>query len=63
MAALQKENPTEAETYLWEKIRNKKLGGYKFRRQHIIDRFIADFICLDESSSSRSMAKSINSQM
>jgi mannose-1-phosphate guanylyltransferase/very-short-patch-repair endonuclease len=48
MAALQKENPTEAETYLWEKIRNKKLGGYKFRRQHIIDRFIADFICLDK---------------
>ncbi len=48
MAALQKENPTKAETYLWEKIRNKKLGGYKFRRQHIIDRFIADFICLEK---------------
>ncbi|MCX6208825.1 MAG: methionine--tRNA ligase subunit beta, partial [Bacteroidetes bacterium] len=39
--------PTEAENVLWELLRGKKLGGYKFRRQHIINNFIADFICLE----------------
>ena len=38
-----KKNNTKAEALLWEELRNKKLG-YKFRRQHIIDVFIADFI-------------------
>jgi PncC family amidohydrolase len=41
-----KENPTLAESILWERLRNKKLAGYKFRRQHIIHSFIADFICI-----------------
>ncbi len=41
----QKDNPTEAEEILWTQLRGDKLG-IKFRRQHIIDRFIADFICL-----------------
>jgi very-short-patch-repair endonuclease len=39
-------NPTEAERGLWCILRTKQLEGYKFRRQHIIDRFIADFVCL-----------------
>jgi very-short-patch-repair endonuclease len=38
--------PTEAETILWEALKTKKLNDFKFRRQHIIDRFIADFVCL-----------------
>src|SRR5215216_4244691 len=38
-------NLTIAEEILWDKIRNKK-ENYKFRRQHIIDKFIADFVCL-----------------
>ncbi len=41
-----RKNPTEAESVLWEIIRGKKLSGYKFRRQHIIGSFIADFVCL-----------------
>ena len=41
-----KENPTIAETVLWKMLQNKKAGGYKFRRQHIIRSFIADFICI-----------------
>ena len=41
-------NPTEAEIVLWELLRGKKLEGYKFRRQHIIGSFIADFVCLSE---------------
>jgi len=40
-----KDNPTEAEKLIWEYLRNKKTG-YKIRRQHIIDNFITDFVCL-----------------
>ncbi len=36
---------TPAEKILWEKLRGKSLGNYKFRRQHPIFRFIADFYC------------------
>lgn len=38
--------PTETENILWQLLRGKKLEGYKFRRQHIIGPFIADFVCL-----------------
>jgi isoleucyl-tRNA synthetase len=37
---------TQAESFLWDSLRNKQLEGYKFRRQHVVDQFIADFICL-----------------
>jgi very-short-patch-repair endonuclease len=36
---------TEAESLLWIRLRNKKLEGLKFRRQHPIGRFIVDFYC------------------
>ena len=36
---------TEAEKLLWAELRNKKLNGLKFRRQHPIDKFVADFYC------------------
>ncbi|WP_373055895.1 vitamin B12 dependent-methionine synthase activation domain-containing protein [Zunongwangia sp. H14] len=39
---------TEAERVLWNVLSNKKLEGYKFRRQHIIGSYIADFVCLKE---------------
>jgi very-short-patch-repair endonuclease len=38
-------NETEAETLLWQNLRNRKIAGLKFRRQHPIDKFIADFYC------------------
>ena len=38
-------NPTDAETALWEALRNNQLGE-KFRRQHIVGDFIVDFISL-----------------
>ena len=38
---------TEAEEILWERVRDSKLG-YKIRRQHAIDKFIADFVCLEK---------------
>ena len=39
-------NPTEAEDILWQHLRNSQLG-HKIRRQHPINEFIADFICLE----------------
>lgn len=41
-------NPTEAENLLWNIMRGKKMAGFKFRRQHIISNYIADFVCLSE---------------
>ena len=38
-------NMTKAERILWEAIRNGMLNGFKFRRQHPINNFIADFYC------------------
>ena len=38
--------PTEAENVLWQYLRDNQLG-IKFRRQHIIDKYIADFISLE----------------
>lgn len=38
-------NPTQAETVLWELLKNHNLGEH-FRRQHIILDYIADFVCL-----------------
>jgi very-short-patch-repair endonuclease len=40
--------PTDAERIMWEIVRNNKLGIH-FRRQHAIDDFIADFVCLSLS--------------
>lgn len=37
-------NPTQAEQILWEYLKNKQLGA-KFRRQHPISNYIADFYC------------------
>ncbi|RJP62796.1 MAG: methionine synthase [Ignavibacteriales bacterium] len=41
--------PTTAELILWENLKTKQLENYKFRRQHIIGSYIADFICLSEN--------------
>ena len=36
---------TKSEELLWDQLRNKKLSGLKFRRQHPIHIYIADFYC------------------
>ncbi|MEO6820502.1 MAG: vitamin B12 dependent-methionine synthase activation domain-containing protein [Ginsengibacter sp.] len=41
--------PTKAEELLWTLLISKKLEGYKFRRQHIIGSYIADFVCLGKN--------------
>lgn len=36
---------TEAEIVLWERLRLNRLEGYRFKPQHPISNFIADFYC------------------
>ncbi len=36
---------TPAEQVLWEALRDKRLNGLKFRRQHPVEQFILDFYC------------------
>jgi adenine-specific DNA-methyltransferase len=37
----------DAEHALWRHLRNRQLGGYKFRRQHPIGPYFADFACIE----------------
>jgi very-short-patch-repair endonuclease len=37
--------PAPAEKKLWRCLRDRQLGGFKFRRQHPLGPFIADFFC------------------
>ena len=36
---------TPFEIILWNYLKRSQLGGYKFRRQHVIDHCIVDFFC------------------
>lgn len=38
---------TDAEQRLWYHLRNRNLGGWKFRRQHRIGPYVVDFVCLE----------------
>jgi very-short-patch-repair endonuclease len=40
---------TDAESLLWHLLRGRNLLGFKFRRQHPIDRYILDFFCPEAS--------------
>lgn len=42
-----RQKQTPAEEALWARLRGRKLDGMKFRRQHPIGRFIADFYCAE----------------
>ena len=35
------------EKVLWSRLRNRKLGGFKFRRQHPLGPYVADFFCAE----------------
>lgn len=37
---------TRAEAILWQYLRASRLDGLRFRRQHPIDRYFADFACV-----------------
>ena len=36
---------TESERLLWEQLRDRRLEGMKFRRQHAVGAFVLDFHC------------------
>jgi very-short-patch-repair endonuclease len=40
-------NQTDAERLLWFRLRDRRLAGWKFKRQVPIDRFVVDFFCAD----------------
>ena len=37
----------DAERLLWRHLRDHRLGGFKFRRQHPIGPYFADFACIE----------------
>jgi very-short-patch-repair endonuclease len=42
-----RQNSTDAEKRLWAAFRGRQFEGFKFRRQHPIGFFIADFACIE----------------
>ena len=42
-----RKNQTDVEKLVWEQLRNRRLEGLKFRRQHPIEHYIVDFVCLE----------------
>jgi len=46
-AKVMRKEPTLEEALLWDEIRNRKLDD-KFRRQHLIGKYIVDFVCLEK---------------
>lgn len=42
-----RKNQTEAERIFWNAVRDKRLQGYKFRRQFPVGPYYADFACLE----------------
>ena len=46
-ARAMRSRPTDVERDLWWRLRDRKLGGLKFRRQRPEGPYIADFVCLE----------------
>jgi very-short-patch-repair endonuclease len=38
---------TEAEKHLWWAVKDRRLQGYKFRRQHPVGPYVLDFACTE----------------
>src|SRR5688572_11177896 len=36
---------TDAESCLWNSLRNRRMAGFKFRRQHQLGMYVTDFYC------------------
>ena len=47
-ARLLRKSFTDAELRMWQLLRNRNLQRFKFRRQHPIGPYIADFVCLEQ---------------
>jgi very-short-patch-repair endonuclease len=35
---------TDTERHLWRYLRNRQIGGFKFRRQQPVGRYVVDFV-------------------
>jgi len=46
-ARTQRAAMTRAEAILWRELRNRRLGGFKFRRQVPIGPYVVDFLCYE----------------
>ena len=46
-AKLMRHNPTLAEQSLWRELRDRRLSGFKFRRQQQLGFYIVDFVCYE----------------
>src|SRR4051794_24211287 len=46
-ARAMRSHQTDVERDLWWRLRDRKLGGLKFRRQRPEGSYIADFVCLE----------------
>ncbi|MDY7108554.1 MAG: DUF559 domain-containing protein [Planctomycetota bacterium] len=44
-AAELRREATHPEHILWQRLRHSRLGGLRFRRQHVIGPYIVDFCC------------------
>ena len=40
---------TDAEALLWMLLRNRRIAGAKFRRQHPVGRYILDYYCVEKA--------------
>ncbi len=47
MARRMRRQPTDAENLLWQRLKAKRLEGWKFRRQEPVAGYVADFLCYD----------------
>ena len=43
-----RKNQTNAEKRIWHYLRDRRLCGYKFKRQVPIDNYIVDFVCIEK---------------
>jgi very-short-patch-repair endonuclease len=39
--------PVECEKRFWRLVRDRRLGGFKFKRQVLIGSYIVDFVCVE----------------
>jgi len=46
-AARLRREMTDVEQTLWRVLRNRQLGGIKWRRQATVGRYVADFLCVE----------------
>ena len=43
-----RKSSTDTELRLWLHLKNRNLGGFKFRRQHPFPPYVVDFVCLEQ---------------